>query len=236
MVDKFGRSAHKRTENISVEGASLSYINDNFIRNNGSGQMTGVLNMGGNKISNVHDPVDNQDVATKQYVDSNMSENSHNSDIDMNRYRIQNLRMMPEDNSEAVSKYYVDSKISEVKPVIAIWAVEKNELASGRSEWSFGHGITHRNGGYTMPCPGRLIRMSLRSCGSTGLVTVALTVNGDNNDDYYNVTQLPNRNSGTRTFETPLQLDEGSVINFVSKTTNPNATASYVTALIELYL
>ena len=148
MVDKFGRSAHKRIENISVKGASLSYINDNFIRNNGTAQMTGVLDMGNNKISNVHDPVDNQDVATKHYVDSNMNENSFNSDIDMNRYRIQNLRMIPEDSSEAASKFYVDSKTSSRRPVIAIWAVEKNDLHSGRREWSWGHGIADRNGGF----------------------------------------------------------------------------------------
>ena len=238
MVDKFGRSAHKRVQNISAVGASLSYINDNFIRNNGSSQMTGTLNMGNNKISNVHDPVDNQDVVTKHYLDSHLNEDLRNSDIDMNRYRVKNLRLEPQAPSDAVAKYYVDTEVAKMKPVISIIAAERGPLVSNAYEWSFGHGISNSEGGYVMTSPGRLLRLGLKSVGAgNNFVMVALTVNGNTFDNYYNVVQLQNETSGTRVFEEPqLSFSPGDVINFVTRTSVPDVQASYITALIELDL
>ena len=269
MVDKFGRSAHKRTQNISAEGASLSYINDNFIRNNGSTQMTGTLNMGNNKISNVHDPVDSQDVVTKNYIenqghvlksgdtmigDLNMSGNvirglstvrpvTHHGDEAISwgqaaDFIYNSFRNLPEptEPTHATTKNYVDR--TRIKPVISIMATERGPLTVDRFEWNFANERPNENGGYVMTSPGRLVRLGLKCVLSQPeeLIMVALTVNGNTHDKYYNVTQLAGANSGTRTFETPLELNEGDVINFISASTNPYPTASYVTALIELDL
>ena len=69
-VDKFGRMSDAR---IITDGVSLTYINNNFIRRSGTNTVTGSLNMTGNTLLNVSNPVNAQDVATKNYVDTNSS-------------------------------------------------------------------------------------------------------------------------------------------------------------------
>ena len=69
-VDKFGRMSDAR---IVTEGVSLSYINNNFLRRSGANTATGSINMTGNTLTNVSNPVNDQDVATKNYVDTNSS-------------------------------------------------------------------------------------------------------------------------------------------------------------------
>ena len=69
-VDKFGRMSDAR---IIAEGVSLSYINNNFLRRSGANTATGSINMTGNTLINVSNPVNDQDVATKNYVDTNSS-------------------------------------------------------------------------------------------------------------------------------------------------------------------
>ena len=65
-VDKFGRMSDARTV---TEGVSLSYVNTNFLRRSGTNTATGSINMTGNTLTNVSNPVNDQDVATKNYVD-----------------------------------------------------------------------------------------------------------------------------------------------------------------------
>ena len=66
-VDKFGRMSDTKTKDT---GVSLTYINNNYVRSDGGTPLTGSLDMSGNTIYNVADPVNPQDVATKEYVDS----------------------------------------------------------------------------------------------------------------------------------------------------------------------
>ena len=66
-VDKFGRMSDTKTRDT---GVSLTYINNNYVRSNGSTPVTGSIDMKGNTLTNVLDPADAQDVATKQYVDT----------------------------------------------------------------------------------------------------------------------------------------------------------------------
>ena len=66
-VDKFGRMSDTKTKDT---GVSLTYINNNYVRSDGETPLTGSLDMRGNTIYNVADPVNPQDVATKEYVDS----------------------------------------------------------------------------------------------------------------------------------------------------------------------
>ena len=51
-------------------GVSLTYINNNYIRKDGSTPVTGSINMAGNTLYNVTDPLNPQDVATKEYADN----------------------------------------------------------------------------------------------------------------------------------------------------------------------
>ena len=61
-VDKFGRMS-------DTTGVSLTYINNNHIRSDGSTPVSGSIDMRGNTLYNVSDPVNPQDVTTKEYVD-----------------------------------------------------------------------------------------------------------------------------------------------------------------------
>ena len=51
-------------------GVSLTYINNNYIRSDGGTPVSGSINMNGNTLYNVSDPVNPQDVATKEYADN----------------------------------------------------------------------------------------------------------------------------------------------------------------------
>ena len=66
-IDKCERMSNAKTRDI---GVSLTYINNNYIRNDGSTSISGSINMNGNTLYNVSDPVNPQDVATKEYADN----------------------------------------------------------------------------------------------------------------------------------------------------------------------
>lgn len=242
-VDKFGRSHEIATTQVT-EGASLPYIHDNFLRTDGTGEMTGALNLGHNKITNVIDPIDQQDAATKAYVERAIElvyespvRNFRTSDIDMDRYNIRNLPLIPSEPSDATSKYYVDS--GRTKPIITIWAAERGRLNAGTMEWSFGHGEVNRHTGYTMLAPGRILRMGLtcnQQGGNNQNATVKLTVNGLHIDRCV-VTQTAGHNSGVNVFNSPQhQVNQGDVLNFVTVMDNEVALSSIVSILIELDL
>ena len=66
-VDKFGRDPSQ--EDRVETGVSVRYINNNFLRKDGAGSATGPMDMGKNRITNVVDPIEEHDTATKNYVD-----------------------------------------------------------------------------------------------------------------------------------------------------------------------
>ena len=65
-VDKFGRMSDAKTRDT---GVSLTYIDNNYIRSHGGTPVSGSIDMRGNTFYNVSDPVNPQDVATKEYAD-----------------------------------------------------------------------------------------------------------------------------------------------------------------------
>ena len=64
-VDKFGRMSDAKTRDT---GVSLTYINNNYIRSDGGTPVSGSIDMRGNTLYNVSNPVNPQDVATKDYT------------------------------------------------------------------------------------------------------------------------------------------------------------------------
>ena len=65
-VDKFGRMSNAKTKDT---GVSLTYINNNYIRRDGGTPVSGSIDMRGNSLYNLSDPVNPQDVAMKKYAD-----------------------------------------------------------------------------------------------------------------------------------------------------------------------
>ena len=115
-VDKFGRMSDTKTKDT---GVSLTYINNNYVRSDGGTPLTGSLDMKGNTIYNVADPVNPQDVVTKVYVDNTKGSGvigrkvgdsvSIKENLDfLGKQKIKNLPD-PVNNKDAVTKEYVDT-------------------------------------------------------------------------------------------------------------------------------
>ena len=115
-VDKFGRMSDLKTKDT---GVSLTYINNNYVRSDGETPLTGSLNMRGNTLYNVADPVNPQDVVTKVYVDNSKGSGvigrkvgdsvSIKENLDfLGKQRIKNLPD-PVNDHDAVTKEYVDT-------------------------------------------------------------------------------------------------------------------------------
>ena len=115
-VDKFGRMSDTKTKDT---GVSLTYINNNYVRSDGGTPLTGSLDMRGNTIYNVADPVNLQDVVTKVYVDNTKGSGvigrkigdsvSIKENLDfLGKQKIKNLPD-PVNNKDAATKEYVDT-------------------------------------------------------------------------------------------------------------------------------
>ena len=115
-VDKFGRMSDTKTKDT---GVSITYINNNYVRSDGETPIRGSLDMRGNTIYNVADPVNPQDVVTKVYVDNTKGSGvigrkigdavSIKENLDfMGKQKIKNL-VAPVNDKDAVTKEYVDT-------------------------------------------------------------------------------------------------------------------------------
>ena len=118
-VDKFGRMSDTKTKDT---GVSLTYINNNYIRSDGGNPVTGSIDMKGNTLYNVSDPVNPQDVVTKVYVDNTKGSGvigrkvgdavSIKENLDfLGKQKIKNLPE-PVDDNDAINKKYVDDQIN----------------------------------------------------------------------------------------------------------------------------
>ena len=97
---------------------SLTYINNNCVRSDGGTPVSGSIDMRGNTLYNVSDPVNPQDVATKEYADNvrggesaivKMHHGNYGAlgNIDMRGYTLTNV-LDPADAQDVATKQYVD--------------------------------------------------------------------------------------------------------------------------------
>ena len=117
-VDKFGRMSDTKTRDT---GVSLTYINNNYVRSDGCTPVTGSIDMNGNTLYNVSDPVNPQDVATKEYADMTNKafvffEGKYLAvgDLSMGGRRLNDVGI-PIENHQASNKFYVDTIVEAVK-------------------------------------------------------------------------------------------------------------------------
>ena len=120
---KFGYSAVNKNyvdgEISKIPGTDTSP----FLKIDGSRAMTGNLDMGDHSIQKVGDPVNSDDVATKNYVDADIGyistpflkldgTRAMTGVLNMNDQKISNLKM-PEFNTDAANKQYIDNTLAE---------------------------------------------------------------------------------------------------------------------------
>ena len=115
-VDKFGRMSDAKTKDT---GVLLTYININYIRSDGGTPVSGSIDMRGNTVYNVSDPVNPQDVATKKYADkagggdaaifkTRYGTYGSKGNINMHIYTLMNV-LDPADAQDVATKRYVDA-------------------------------------------------------------------------------------------------------------------------------
>ena len=68
-VNKFGRNGNRTTSVYT--GINIANVTNSFLRRDGGNTAIETINMNSNIIENVSDPLSNQDVATKNYVNKN---------------------------------------------------------------------------------------------------------------------------------------------------------------------
>ena len=113
--DKFGRMSDAKTKDT---GVSLTYINNNYIGSDGGTPVSGSIDMRGNTLYNVSDPVNPQDVATKKYTDkvgggdtaiikTRYETYGSKGNIDMRGYTLMNV-LDAADVQDVATKKYVD--------------------------------------------------------------------------------------------------------------------------------
>ena len=68
-VHKFGRNGDRATPVYT--GINIANLTNSFLRRDGGNTAIGTIDMNSQIIKNVEDPLSNQDVATKNYVDQN---------------------------------------------------------------------------------------------------------------------------------------------------------------------
>ena len=112
-VDKFGKMSDAKTRDT---GVSLTYINNNYIRSDESTLVSGSIDMKGNTLYNVSDPVNPQDVTTKEYVDTANKafifcdgRYMATDDLSMGGRRLNNG--MPIEDHQSSKKFHVDTVI-----------------------------------------------------------------------------------------------------------------------------
>ena len=221
---------------------ALSYIQDGIFVS------AGEIDMSGNSITGLPNPIDRDAAVNKNYVHNGgaIVKNPDSSftavsDIDFIGYRLKNLSN-PKADRDAVNKSYVDKKVPLPKPIITVRAEEKGSLGDGHYEFSFGNGCSgaeHAYGGYCMSTSGRIIRGSLTATEHkvifAGEVKINIVVNG-----IEKVNQSIVKKSGDvcscSVFSDPIELNQCDVINLISRTANSKITNAYVSILIELDL
>ena len=162
--------------------------------------------------------------------------------LDLGGHRIMNVGL-PWRSNDGVNRDYVDARLGQIQipdPVITLVAEERGSLIGGEFEWSFGsnsEGRSQGKVGYVMMKKGKILSMSLSAAERNGLsedlVSVGVTLNGQFQQGY-DITKARRSYSANKTFQTPLEVEKGDIINFQTRDTSRSHASGVVALLIEL--
>ena len=114
-VDKFGRYSSGQSSAMTP-GASARYVNNNFLRRDGSNDVQGELNMNNHKLVGLTEPTESQDAATRGYI-KNFTRNNFlkldgtnnmAGDLDLNNNKITNVAN-PKDDNDAINLVFLEN-------------------------------------------------------------------------------------------------------------------------------
>ena len=174
-VDKFGRMSDTKTKDT---GVSLTYIDNNYIRSDGVGEITGNLNMASHTIENLGNPTKPKDAVTKEYADQVgggspfLTENGDykaTHTINMAYNKLLNLHK-PIDLYDAATKDYVDYVNNARSHIIAVHAKYYGRLEKDHFQFTFGGNtiqpyVNNINNGFLIPQSGRIKKIVLKDYG-----------------------------------------------------------------------
>ena len=178
----------------------------------------------------------------KKEILRNNGETPMEGHLDLGGHRIENVGL-PWRSNDAVNRDYFDTRLGQIQipdPVITIVAEERGSLIGGEFEWSFGSNSDGRSQGkvgYVMMKKGKILSMSLSAAERNGLsedqVSVGVTLNGQFQRGY-DITKVQRSYSVSKTFQTPLEVEKGDIINFQTRDTSRSHASGVVAILIEL--
>ena len=178
----------------------------------------------------------------KKEILRNNGETPMQGHLNLGGHRIENLAL-PHRSGDAVNRWYLDTRLDNIpppNPIITLVAEERGPLVGGEFEWSFGsnsEGKSQGKVGYVMMKEGKILSMSLSAAERNGLsgdqVTVGVTVNGTFHPGY-EVNKAPRSYSTNKTFQMPLEVDKGDIINFQTRDSSRTHASGVVAILIEL--
>lgn len=133
-VSKFGNSQRNKSAPVRSDRITPAYIFNNFLRRDGGNSVTGTIDMGGNILSNISEPTNDQDVASKAYVDAldldskgqigaldldkvDKSGDAMAGDLNMRGNSIKNVSEPTKEN-DASTKRYVDLQYSRSQEIV----------------------------------------------------------------------------------------------------------------------
>ena len=233
-------------ETATAGDKALRKIQDGIFASNGE------IDMNGNSITGLPNPIDRDAAANENYVNNGGAITklpngafTAVSDIDFDGLSLKNV---PDqiDGKDAVNRDYVDGKTIQpaapVKSIITVWAEEKGPLGNDHYEFLFGNsssGSEHADGGYCMSVSGRIIRGNHTATESRNILSEEIKVNTVvNGKEQVNHTIIKKTGGicSCVIFRNPVELNKCLVINFISRTANSKITNAYVSILIELDL
>ena len=105
-IDKFGR--HSSGQIYVEPGVSVRFVNNSFLKRDGSNDVTGDISFNNNGITGLREPIDARDASTKNYTDTKVSRSGDAMSglLNMNGNRISNLAD-PIEGKDAATRSYV---------------------------------------------------------------------------------------------------------------------------------
>lgn len=218
-MDIFGR--FKTAEIKDVE----TFINKN-------GLASGGINMNGNLIINLADPIDETDASNKKYLDDSIKGAKEYTDTELLTIKEEISKQSTLYNAISSLVRSLHSRVAIMKNVITIFAESKGALFENKM-FSFGNGGRDSDVGYLMCYHGKIINMGVSTKKTSDIVEVVIYLNGKEQEDYKVIISAADKYNQIR-FNPPLDININDEIGFVSKIANSTTETTVASAIIEI--